>query len=489
MLYLNFRKEKKEVVPLDIEIGNDYRILILSGPNAGGKSVCLKTVGLLQYMFQCGLLVPVSELSEFGIFHHMYIDIGDEQSIENDLSTYSSHVKNMQAIMQGVNNETLFLMDELGSGTDPQYGGAIAESFLEYVSKSKAKGLVTTHFGNLKAMAAHNEGIENAAMLFDEEAMNPLFILKTGKWGSSFTFEIARKIGFSEEILNNAIAKIGTTQINYENLLQKTERKHIELDNKMRMLEAVDAQLKDLIDKQKETNEVFNLQKYEILKKAKLEAKDIVDNANKLIEKTVRNIKESNADKDVVKQLKEEIKQFKEKTEKIIPPKPIPALPQKEHPSSPVKLNDYVVINDTNTVGQVTTLDGEDIIVSFNSINFKTTIDKVTKTNNIPKPNKTRKTQLGENPIHAQINEKSKQFSLQLDVRGMRVDEATQALESYLDDALLLHVNEVRILHGKGNGILRSITRDVLAKNKNVASFYDERLEFGGHGITVVKLR
>lgn len=488
LLYLNFRKEKKEVVPLDIEIGNNYGILIVTGPNAGGKSVCLKTVGLLQYMFQCGLLVPVSELSEFGVFSQIYLDMGDEQSIENDLSTYSSHLKNMQAIVQGVNNQTLFLMDELGSGTDPQYGGAIAESFLEYISKTNAKGLVTTHFGNLKAMAAHNDKIENAAMLFDEEAMNPLFILKIGKWGSSFTFEIARKIGFSKNILDHAMAKIGTNQINYEKLLQKTERQQIELGNKLRMIQAVDAQLKELIDKQKETDEAFKQQKYELLKKAKLEAKALVDNANKIIENAVRNIKESKADKEVVKQIKEEVKQFKEKTEKILPPVPIHA-PKQEIPSSHIKINDYVMINDTNTIGQVSALDGDDIVVTFNSIQFKTTCDKVTKTLNKPKAVKTQTVQLSENNIHTEINEKAQHFSLQLDLRGMRVDEASQALESYIDDALLLRMHEVRILHGKGNGVLRNITRDILAKNKEVAGFHDERPELGGYGITVVKLR
>ena len=488
LLYLNFRKEKKEVVPLDIEIGNNYSILIVTGPNAGGKSVCLKTVGLLQYMFQCGLLVPVSELSEFGVFNQIYLDMGDEQSIENDLSTYSSHLKNMQAIVQALNHQALFLMDELGSGTDPQYGGAIAESFLEYVSKTNAKGLVTTHFGNLKALAAHNDKIENAAMLFDEEAMNPLFVLKIGKWGSSFTFEIARKIGFSKSILDHAMAKIGTHQINYEKLLQKTERQQIELDNKLRMLQAVDAQLKELIDKQKETDDAFKQQKYELLKKAKLEAKAIVDNANKIIENAVRNIRESKADKEVVKQIKEEVKQFKEKNEKILTPKPHPA-PKLETPSSKIQINDYVIINDTNTIGQVSALDGDDIIVSFNSIQFKTTCDKVSKTHNKPKAVKSQTVQLSDNSIHNEINEKAQHFSLQLDIRGMRVDEATQALESYIDDAILLRIHEVRILHGKGNGILRSITRDILAKNKDIASFHDERLKLGGYGITVVKLK
>ena len=489
LLYLSFQKERKEVVPLDIEIGTNYRILIVSGPNAGGKSVCLKTVALLQYMFQCGLPVPVSELSEFGIFHHIYLDMGDEQSIENDLSTYSSHLKNMQTIIQNLNNHTLFLMDELGSGTDPQYGGAIAESFLAYVSKSEAKGLVTTHFGNLKAMAAHSKEIENAAMLFDEEAMNPLFVLKTGKWGSSFTFEIARKIGFSKEILDQAVAKIGTTQINYESLLQKTERQQMELENKLRMLQAVDEQLKELIDKQQASEQALRLQKYEVLKKAKLEAKEILENANKLIEKTVRTIKESKADKEIVKQLKVEIKQYKEKTAAIKPPEVKLPLPEKESRPNVIQLNDYVIINETQTVGQVTALQGDDVVVSFNAIHFRTTLDKLTKTKNIPQSSQKHKASYEHTSLHTGIEEKAKQFSLQLDLRGMHVDEASQALESYLDDAILLRIHEVRILHGKGNGVLRNITRNILAKHTYVVDFYDERLELGGHGITLVKLR
>lgn len=491
LLLLNFKRQSKDVVPLTIEVNEQKRILIISGPNAGGKSVCLKTVGLLQYMFQCGLLVPVSELSEFGVFNNFFLDIGDEQSIENDLSTYSSHLKNMNALLQDADEKSLFLMDELGSGTDPQYGGAIAESLLEIISKRKALGVVTTHFGNLKAMAAQTDGIENAAMLFDEEAMKPLFILKTGKWGSSFTFEIARKIGFSNELLQKAVLKIGTAQIDYEFLLQKVEREKLEVENQKRMIEAVDLQLNELIEKYQNVNNSLQAQKYEILKTAKNEAKSIVENANKIIEKAVREIKESKADKEKVKQIKDEIVSFEQNIENKVPPPPkiIPKKDDTVEINTKIKLHDYVVINETNTIGQVTAINENEIIISFNSINFKTSIDKVTKTNNIPKTNKTNTSQFSGRNIYAEINQKSAAFKVELDIRGLRVEEATEVLERYIDDAVLLHIHEVKILHGKGNGILRNITRALLSKNKYVDDFFDEQLEWGGYGKTVVKIK
>ncbi|MDD3280458.1 MAG: Smr/MutS family protein [Bacteroidales bacterium] len=489
LLYLNFKKQNKEVVPITIEMGVNHRILLLSGPNAGGKSVCLKTLGLLQYMFQCGLAVPVSELSEFGIFKHVFIDIGDEQSIENDLSTYSSHLKNMDAIVQGADAETLFLIDELGGGTDPQYGGAIAESLLETLSKYKSIGLATTHFGNLKAMAARTEGIENAAMLFDEEAMKPLFVLKMGKWGSSFTFEIARKIGFSESILEKAIAKIGTAQIDYEFLLHKLEREKIEIDSQKRMMEAVDTQLKLLIEKHQSANDELKNQKYEILKNAKQEAKAIVDNANKIIEKAVRDIKETKADKEVVKEIKSEIKAFTGNLEKIVPPPPSITIKKQLPTTIKIQLHDFVIISDTNTVGEVTSIKDDEIIVTFNSINFKTTLDKVSKTSNSPKQVKSMQSHTARAGIYEEISEKFMHFTSQLDLRGKRVDEALSELERYIDDAVLLHIGEVKILHGKGNGVLRKITREMLSRNQHIADFYDEKLEWGGYGITVVKLR
>ncbi|HOF16581.1 MAG TPA: endonuclease MutS2 [Bacteroidales bacterium] len=490
ILYLNFQHQQKKVIPLDIAIDNQNRILIISGPNAGGKSVCLKTVGLLQYMFQCGLLVPVSELSEFGIFHNLFIDIGDEQSIENDLSTYSSHLKNMDTILKHADDRSLFLMDELGSGTDPQYGGAIAEAFLETLSKKKTLGVITTHFGNLKTIATTTEGLQNAAMLFDDETMSPLFILKSGKWGSSFTFEIAKKIGFSQQLLDEAIKKIGTNQIDYELLLHQLEQEKVVIDNQKRMIDAVDNQLKELIDKYETLNDTLREQKNEIVKNAKIEAKKIIDNANKIIEKTVKEIKEHKADKEVVKQLKEEIKKV-EKTIQL--PTTLPALPtsikKQKKENTTIKLSDYVIIKDTNTVGQITAIDNENIVVTFNSINFKTTIDKVVKTNNIPKTQQQHPTTINNQNIYSEIHHKLIHFTTELDIRGLRVDEATEKLERYIDDAILLHLREVSIIHGKGNGVLRSITRNLLSKNKQVINFHDDDPLLGGSGKTIVQLK
>ena len=492
LLHLTLRKQQKEVVPMDITLDGQLRILIISGPNAGGKSVCLKTIGLLQYMFQCGLPVPVSENSEFGRFERIRIDIGDEQSIENDLSTYSSHLKNMDAIVRECGEGSLFLIDELGGGTDPQYGGAIAEATLEYLAQRRAMGVVTTHFGNLKTMAETTEGIGNGAMLFDQERMQPLFRLQTGKAGSSFTFDIAERIGFSHKILENAKAKIGTAQIDYESLLQKLELEKTALENERKMCAATDAQLAELIAVQKEKNDNLQQQRRDILHKAKQEAESMLEGANKIIERTVREIKEKKADKETVKKLREEVHQFHDQVRKT----PLPPVVHKTgHITLPdtsgdtaIAVGDYVLLNDTLTVGQIMERKGNDIVVSFNSVQFRTTIDKVSKTKQKPPQAGSRRNTAESLAIYTEMTRKAAEFSLELDIRGMRAQEATDALEEYLDNALLLQIHEVRIIHGKGDGILRKIVREFLAKNSDVRSFRDEAMERGGYGATVVEM-
>ena len=492
LLYLTLRKQQKEIVPLDIRLDETQRILILSGPNAGGKSVCLKTIGLLQYMFQCGLPVPVSENSEFGRFERLLIDIGDEQSIENDLSTYSSHLKNMDRIIRESDAGTLFLMDELGGGTDPQYGGAIAEATLEHLAGKKAIGVVTTHFGNLKTMAETVEGIINGAMLFDQERMIPLFRMQIGKAGSSFTFDIAERIGFSHKILENAKAKIGTAQIDYEALLQKLELEKIALENERKMCAATDAQLAELIAVQKEKNDNLQQQRRDILHKAKQEAESMLEGANKIIERTVREIKEKKADKETVKKLREEVHQFHDQVRKTPLPQVVHktghiALPDTSGDTA-IAVGDYVLLNDTLTVGQVMERKGNDIVVSFNSVQFRTTVGKVTKTKQQKPSSGTHRRAADEFDIYTEMNRKATQFHLELDIRGMRVQEAIEALERYLDDALLLQIHEVRIIHGKGDGILRKVVREYLAKTNEVKSFRDEAMERGGYGATVVEM-
>lgn len=490
LLFIALQKQGREVVPLDIELEGSQRILIISGPNAGGKSVCLKTIGLLQFMFQCGLPVSVSENSEFGCFKHLLIDIGDEQSIENDLSTYSSHLKNMDEIVRTCDAHSLFLIDELGGGTDPQYGGAIAESTLEHLARRQSFGVVTTHFGNLKTMAETVEGIFNGAMLFDKEQMKPLFRLQTGKAGSSFTFDIAERIGFPQEILAKAKEKIGTAQIDYEALLQKVELEKIQLENERKMCAAMDSQLAELIARQENHNDKLQQQRHDIIQKAKQEAESILENANKIIEKTVREIKEHKADKVQVKKLREEVHQQHEEVKKITPP----AVRKTGHidlPGAetvkPIAVGDYVVMDETQTVGQVLERKGNDIVVSFHSVHFRTTVDKVSRTRQKP-PQASRHTSTGSMDFYTEMNQKASHFNLELDIRGMRVQEAQAALESYFDDAFLLQIHEVRIIHGKGDGILRKITREYLSHEKNIKSFHDEAMERGGYGATVVEL-
>ena len=490
LLYLNLKTQHKTVVPLDIRLGKDFRILIISGPNAGGKSVCLKTLALLQYMFQCGLPVPVSEISEFGIFEKLFIDIGDEQSIENDLSTYSSHLRNMKIMTENAHEKSLFLIDELGGGTDPQYGGAIAEALIELLAEKKSCGLITTHFGNLKFLAEKHPHIENGAMLFDEKEMKPLFKLKIGAFGTSFTFEIAKQIGLSEILLQNAVKKIGKTQIRYEKLLQKLEQKHLEIKQQEKMLSFTDEQLAELIAEYKRKNAEIQQKRSEIIHQARSEAKNLLKDTNKLIEKTVREIRESKADKEVTKKLREEIKVAEQVIEKAeIDEKKqahSPTLPaEKNAEPPPIKLHDTVIIEDTQTIGEVTAIQDDDIVVSFNSINFRTTKDKVVK---ISKSQQKKIAKGEKSGIYSSINSKAENFKIQLDIRGMRAEEAITELEQYLDDALLTGNYHVSILHGKGNGILRQVVRQHLSKNQHVKSYHDEHVERGGHGITVVEL-
>ena len=488
LLYLNLRQQHKEVVPLDIRLGQDFSILIISGPNAGGKSVCLKTLALLQYMFQCGLPVSVNEISEFGIFEDIFIDIGDEQSIENDLSTYSSHLKNMKTMAEKTHEKSLFLIDELGGGTDPQYGGAIAEALVELLAAKKACGLVTTHFGNLKFLAENHANIENGAMLFDEKGMKPLFQLKIGAFGTSFTFEIAKQIGLDADLLQNALKKIGKSQVRYEKLLQKLEQKQIAMQQQQKMLSFTDEQLAELLAEYKQKNKELQQKRAEIIHQARSEAKNLLKNTNQLIEKTVREIRESKADKEVTKKLREEVKQAEQEIEKAeVEEKKQNPLPQK-NPSepAPIKLHDTVVMEDTQTIGEVTAIEGDEVVVSFNSINLRTTKDKVQK---ISKVQQKKIKKGGQSNIYPSINEKAENFKIQLDIRGMYANDALEQLERYLDDALLIGTYHVSILHGKGNGILRQVVRQYLSKNKHVKSYYDEQIERGGYGITVVELQ
>jgi len=395
VLFLTFQKEKSEnrkVVPLDIRLNKKKRILIISGPNAGGKSVCLKTVGLLQYMLQCGLLVPLDSTSDMGIFSSFFIALGDEQSIENDLSTYSSHLKNLNVMLQHLNDTSLFLIDEFGSGTEPVLGGAMAESILEELYQKKPFGIITTHYGNLKLFCDTHPEAENGAMLFDTKQMKPLFKLRQGKPGSSFTYEIARQIGLPETIIEKATSKSGTAQIDYERKLDEIEVEKLELEKMLKRVTQTDEKLAELITQYSTKFSEFEKQRKEILQQAKNQAISIIDGANKAIEKTIREIKEANAETAKTKQIRTEVSQYKEKIVEEVKNSEVkgvikPVVPLKQEQEKPkfeptdpeIRIGDSVFINDIQTIGEVIQLQNEDITISFNSITLKTDINKVTK--------------------------------------------------------------------------------------------------------------
>ena len=502
LLYLSHKKLGKEVVPLDISLDEDKRILLISGPNAGGKSVCLKTVGLLQYMLQCGMLIPLHESSRMGFFEKIFIDIGDEQSIENDLSTYSSHLKNLNVMLQHLNPSSLFLIDEFGSGTEPVLGGAMAESILEELYQNKSFGIITTHYGNLKLFCDTHPEAENGAMLFDTKQMKPLFKLQQGKPGSSFTYEIARQIGLPDAIIGNAISKSGTAQIDYEKKLEEIEIEKLEIEQMLKRVTQTDDKLAEMIANYSAKFSEFEKQRKDILQKAKNQALSIIDGANQAIEKTIREIKEAKADATKTKLLRTEVYHHKEKIEKevqkiedekiikpIVPLKQELEKPKFEPLDLKIRVGDAVFINDIQTIGEVTQLQGEDITVSFNSISFKTHIHNVTKiSKKEARSVKRGSAKLDGTRIGDMLNEKVAKFSPKIDVRGKRAEEALQMLETYIDEAVLLGIHQVTILHGKGNGILRHVIRQFLAKRKEVTQFYDEAWERGGAGITIVEL-
>lgn len=508
LLFLSHKSNKKEVVLLTIKLDDDERILIISGPNAGGKSVCLKTVGLLQYMLQCGLLVPMKETSEVGIFRKIFIDIGDEQSLENDLSTYSSHLLNIKFFLENSDAKTLFLIDEFGTGTEPQLGGAIAEASLEKLNRNYAFGVITTHYSNLKLLAEKGNGIVNGAMLFDSKIMRPLYKLKIGKPGSSFAFEIARKIGLDADVLENASLKTGRTQLDFDSQLQQLEVEKKELDEKNQNVKVADEFLAEIIDKYEKLNKQLQDTKAEIIEKAKQEAKQILDDSNKLIEKTIKEIKESHASKEITKELRSKIEEKKvevnpdSNSDKLEEPKEesipasIPAAKPKKRKivkvaeiidNSPISKGDKVKIINQNTNGEVLEIQGKNATVLFGSLKLKTPVAKLQKIKGGDSRQGVQKTQNSQyKNLMNDLNDKMANFKPNIDIRGKRAEEALSLIQSFIDDAIMLSVSEVSILHGTGSGILRQIIRDYLGTIKEVKSFKDEHIERGGQGITIV---
>jgi DNA mismatch repair protein MutS2 len=478
LLYLTF-KGKREVVPLNLTLDPGKRLVLVSGPNAGGKSVTLKTVGLLQYMVQCGMLIPLSDRSRVGIFNDIFLDIGDQQSIENDLSTYSSHLKNMSEFIQHASDRSLVLMDELGSGTDPNFGGAIAQAVLEALLKKKVWGLATTHYYNLKLFAGQHQGITNAAMRFDDKNLVPLYVLDIGKPGSSFALEIARKTGLPKQTLEDAEKLVGKDLAGFETLVRTLEKERGELTERVRRMEKQEAELKQSLSKYQSLSTELETRKKEIIAKAKDEAAQLLKDTNREIEKTIRHIRENKAERKETIRVRKGLESL---TQRVAHPKG----EKKEKVKEEISEGDRVRIIGQEGNGIVLSLKGKTASVQFGELKTIVKVDSLEKVsgNTVPKEVSTKLRSVGIN-----IYEKQAHFNSTLDVRGKRAEEVIQLLDQFIDTAILLGQPEVKILHGKGEGILRKVIREQLRKFKEVASVSDEHVERGGDGITVIVLK
>jgi DNA mismatch repair protein MutS2 len=511
LLYLTLAKEKREVVPLDILLNEKQRIVLISGPNAGGKSVCLKTVGMIQYMYQCGMLAPVSENSEMGMFNSIFIDIGDEQSIENDLSTYSSHLMNMKQFLKGSDEHTLLLIDEFGAGTEPMLGGAIAESLLDHLNRKGVYGVITTHYTNLKHFASTAEGIVNGAMLYDNHRMQPLFRLEIGKPGSSFAFEIARKIGLPEEILKDASDKVGQEHIDFDKHLREIARDKRYWEGKRDNIRQMEKRLEELVTRHQEDLLKTEKERKEILEKAKNEAKEILSGTNKQIENTIRQIKESQAEKENTRLARKKLDEFKEqiehidsadeekiirKIEKLKDRENIikkhkgepSAEPAKEPVKDTIEVGDKVKMYGQDTVGEVLDINGKNYLVAFGNLTTSLPETRLVKISNNEYKRQVQATRTTNIASQFSLSERKLNFKPHVDVRGMRTEEAIEKVQDLVDEAVMINVKELKILHGKGNGILRQMIREYLATMDFIKSYRDENIEMGGAGITIVEI-
>ncbi len=517
LLYLQNKASGKEVVPLDIELNERQRLLVISGPNAGGKSVCLQTVGLLQYMLQCGLPVPVKEGSVMGVFNRIFMDMGDEQSIENDLSTYSSHLLNMKYFLRYSDDHTLLLIDEFGTGTEPMLGGAIAETVLDYLNRKRVYGVITTHYTNLKHFASEHEGIINGAMLFDTHRIQPLFKLEMGQPGSSFAFEIAHKIGLPDEVLSHAKNLLGEDHINFDKHLREIIRDKRYWEQKRESIRERDKKLENLTVRYEQDVEKLKMERTQILEEARRDAKKLLSNTNREIENTIRGIREAQADKEKTRLLRKELEDFRKNTEAPVDD----ALPDKfnhkagkikerrkrkvqekragieqETTSSsakteeikPIVVGDMVKLEGQAIPGEVLEVIGSEALIAFGQITTKVKLSRLKRVSRNTYKKEIRQASSVSSLLASRMKDKKLSFKPDIDVRGMRGEEAVDRVLAHLDDALLCNAETVKILHGKGNGILRQMIRQHIDILTYVKNYHDEDIRFGGSGITVVEL-
>ena len=524
------KKERKEIVPLTATLTEQKHILLISGPNAGGKSVCLKTVGLLQYMFQWGMLIPTSETSEMMIFDRVMVDIGDDQSIDNDLSTYSSFLVNMKDMLNRADNRTLVLIDEFGSGTEPAAGGAIAEAILAELDRRGAYGIITTHYTNLKLYASSGEtGVINGAMMFDVQNIAPLFKLEMGLPGNSFAFELARKTGLPENIIKDAETRAGEEFVGIERNLRKIARNRRAIDERLERIKHTDKTLESITERyQKELQQIQQMRK-EILEQARKEAEEIVRQANRQVENTIRTIKESQAEKEATHEARSELQGFlglltakkeqEEKEREDYIEKKIKQIDERRarrqkrkeeraderslqemreqqaeqermeaFRSAPLKVGEKVRIKENGMVGEVTKVSGKAVVVIIGNISTKLPHDKVERitSNEFKSAVKETARPAPSMKVDSSINERKLNFSTEMDVRGERLNDAIEKVTRYVDDAIMVGVSSVRIIHGKGTGVLRDELQKLLRTMPGVASVRDEHIQFGGTGVTIV---
>ncbi|HEY8784279.1 MAG TPA: endonuclease MutS2 [Mucilaginibacter sp.] len=476
LLLLNFKKEQKAVVPLNVQIDEHARIIVVSGPNAGGKSVCMKTVGLLQMMVQAGLLISASDASVMGVFKQLFVDIGDDQSIESDLSTYSAHLSKMKEFVEQANSKTLMLIDEFGTGTDPQFGGPIAEAVLESLNHKKVKGMVTTHYSNLKIFASHTEGIENASMLFNNVAMQPLYMLEVGKPGSSYAFEIAQKIGLPQNVLNLAKNKVSAGQKKVDTLLVDLEREKKEIFDTKLKLDKQQKEVNSLLAENEKLKSYLEENKKALIRDAKEQAKNIILNANKLVENTISEIKSSNADKEKTRSLRENLNiELQKNTVKPTISKPLTE-------DEELKPGDWVKLTDSETTGQVMEIIKDSVVIAIGDLRTVAKKKRVVKVAKSSVPKEIRKS------FNSHTSDIAG-FSPEIDVRGMRTEDALSAVERLFDRAIMMGFGNLKIIHGKGDGILRKMIRQYLKKYEQVDRMEDEHADRGGDGITYVYLK
>ena len=483
ILEMALKSQGKKITPLDVKLGGHERLLVISGPNAGGKSVTLKTVALLQYMLQCGILIPVHPDSKSSLFDNFFIDIGDEQNLENDLSTYSSHLMSMKHFTQFANRRTILFIDEFGTGTEPQFGGAIAESILLALNKQAAYGIVTTHYGNLKQIANKNQGLVNGAMRYDVDKLEPMYQLEIGKPGSSFALEIASKIGISKEILQYAKDNIGEERVRYDRLLTQLENEKNQYTSLLADAKAKERLLKTRLKEYNELKETLELTKKRYLQEAKLEAKALLDQTNKKIESTIRQIKEDKADKETTKRARQELEEFKQE---VKPEKLAVKDPEIVVIGGKISEGDWVRLKDNGAVAQVLQVKNKEVEISIGELksNVKLSrLEKISQTQ-VKKELKSVSKRSGYN-----TNDKLMDFSPNLDLRGKRGEEVLSMIQTFVDEGFMFGVKDLRIVHGKGDGILRDITRNLLRNMPQVGKMEDEHADRGGAGVTLVTLK